>query len=240
MRKRCGFDLLFSHVAHQTKIDKILRAVFPSDWKASLSLVYFNLAEPDLPMYRFSRFDRNNLHPYSQNVHKDMITALLRLVDEEARSITFERLREANSSKRATLLALDTTSITALGELLYRASRGFSKEGIRDEDQIEMLTVYDLNSGIPIYYRTLEGKIADVSTLENTAKDLSRDGIDPKKSVFVLDRGFYSDENVRRMLKARYKFVCAIDIKQNRFVNDAVLRTGLSVQRADNFIEDRI
>lgn len=239
MRKRCGFELLFSHVAHQTKIDKILRAIFPSDWKALLSVVYFNLAEPDLPMYRFSRFDRNNLHPYGQNVHKDMITALLRLVDEDSRSITFERLRDANSSKNATLLALDSTSIAALGELLYRASRGFSKEGIRDEDQIEMLTVYDLNSRIPIYYRTLEGKISDVSTLENTAKDLSRDGIDPKKSIFVLDRGFYSDENVRKMLKARYKFVCAVDIKKNSFVSDAVLATGLSVQRADNFVEDR-
>lgn len=239
VRKRCGFDLLFSHVAHQTKIDKILRALFPTEWKALLSVVYFNLAEPDLPMYRFSRFDRNNLHPYGQNVHKDMITGLLRLVDEDARSHTFERLREANSSKRATLLALDSTSIAALGELLYRASRGFSKEGIRDEDQIEMLTVYDLNSKIPIYYRTLEGKIADISTLANTAKDLSCDGIDPKKSVFVLDRAFYSDENVRKILKARYKFVCAIDLKKHSFVTDAVLATGLSVQRADNFIEER-
>lgn len=239
VRKRCGFDLLFSHVAHQTKIDKILRAIFPSDWKALLSVVYFNLAEPELPMYRFSRFDRNNLHPYGQNVHKDMITGLLRLVDEDARSHTFERLREANSSKNATLLALDSTSIAALGELLYRASRGFSKEGIWDEDQIEMLTVYDLNSRIPIYYRTLEGKIADISTLENTAKDLSRDGIDPKKSVFVLDRAFYSDENVRTMLKGCYKFVCAVDIKKNTFVTDAVLSVGLSIRCADNFIEDR-
>jgi len=70
VRKRCGFDLLFSQAARLTHVDRILRAVFPFDWKAFLSLVFFNLAEPCLPMYRFNRFDRNNLHPYGQNVHK--------------------------------------------------------------------------------------------------------------------------------------------------------------------------
>lgn len=239
VRKRCGFDLLFTHAAHQTNVDRILRAIFPTAWKAMLSVVYFNLAEPDLPMYRFKRFDRNNLHPFGQNVHKDMITELLRMVDEQARSNTFELLRKANSTQRSMLLALDSTSIAALGELLYRASRGYSKEGIRGEDQLEMLSVYDLNTHIPVYYRTLEGKIADVSTLENTTKDLTRDGIDPKRVVFVLDRAYYSDANVRSMLKSRYKFVCAIDIGANSFVMDAVLSVGSSVQCADNHIQDK-
>lgn len=239
VRKRCGFDLLFSHAARQTHVDKILRTVFPSDWKAFLSLVFFNLAEPDLPMYRFSRFDRNNLHPHGQNVHKDMITGLLRLVDEQSRSFTFEMLRKVNSREGARLLALDSTSIAALGELLYRASRGYSKEGLRDEEQVELLTVYDLRTRIPVYYRTLEGKIADVVTLENTVHDLERDGMEPKQVVFVMDRGYYSDTNVRHLLKARYKFVCAVDIRRHAFVNEWVLSRGPSVLCADNYIQDK-
>lgn len=239
VRKRCGFDLLFSHAARQTQVDKILRAVFPGAWKALLSLVYFNLAEPELPMYRFKRFDRNNLHPYGQDVHMDMITGLLRMVDEQARSTTFEMLRKANSTQGARLLALDSTSIAALGELLYRASRGYSKEGLRDEEQLELLTVYDLDNRIPVYYRTLEGKIADVSTLENTARDLSRDGMDPRLVVFVMDRGYYSDANVRQLLKARYKFVYAVDIRCNAFATEAVRSAGPSVQCTDNYIQDK-
>jgi hypothetical protein len=31
IRKRCGFDLLFSQAARQTHVDRILRAVFPFD-----------------------------------------------------------------------------------------------------------------------------------------------------------------------------------------------------------------
>jgi hypothetical protein len=57
------------------------------------------------------------------------------MVDEQSRSVTFEMLRKANSSQGARLLALDSTSTAALGELLYRASRGYSKEGLRDEEQ---------------------------------------------------------------------------------------------------------
>lgn len=239
VRKRCGFDLLFSQAARQTHVDRILRVVFPFDWKALLSLVFFNLAEPCLPMYRFNRFDRNNLHPYGQNVHKDKITELLRLVDEQARSSTFEMLRKANSKEGARLLALDSTSIAALGELLYRASRGYSKEGLRDEEQLELLTVYDLRTRIPVYYRTLEGKIADVATLENTAGDLKRDGMEPKHVVFVMDRGYYSDINVRHLLKARYKFVCAVDIRRHLFVNECVRLNGSSILCADNYIQDK-
>lgn len=37
VRKRCGFDLLFSHAARRTHVDRILRSVFPSDWTAPRS-----------------------------------------------------------------------------------------------------------------------------------------------------------------------------------------------------------
>ncbi len=239
VRKRCGFDLLFSRASHATGVDRILRAVFPTAYKAFLSLVFFTLAEPDLPMYRFGRFDRNNLHPFGSLVNKDMITELLRMVDEQARSVTFSMLREANSHEGGRLLALDSTSIAALGELLQRASRGYSKEGIRDEDQLELLAVYDLETHIPIYYRVLEGKIADVTTVKNTASDLKRDGIDPKEVIFVMDRGYYSEANIRGLLKQRYHFVCALDIKKHSFVTEKIRTHGKSIVLTENYLQSK-
>jgi hypothetical protein len=239
VRKRCGFELLFTRAASATGVDHILRLVFPTAYKAFLSLLFFNLAEPHLPMYRFRRFDRNNLHPFGTLVNKDMVTELLRMVDEQSRSVTFTMLREKNSTEGGRLLALDSTSIAALGELLQRASRGYSKEGIRNAEQLELLAVYDLETHIPIYYRSLEGKIADVTTVRNTAADLTRDGMNPKDVIFVMDRGYYSDANIRGLLKQRYHFVCALDIKKNNFATEAIRTHGKSILSIENYLQDR-
>jgi transposase len=51
-------------------------------------------------------------------------------------------------------------------------------------------------SRLSAYFRRFPGFISDVSTLKTTVKALGY--LDQKRLTFILDRGFYSESEVRR------------------------------------------
>ena len=58
---------------------------------------------------------------------------------------------------------------------------------------------------MPMYFRMLPGNISDVSLIPNLLKDV--DFLNMEKLKLVLDRGFYSENNVNAMMKYHHKFL---------------------------------
>jgi transposase len=58
---------------------------------------------------------------------------------------------------------------------------------------------------LPLYFRKTPGNISDVSTIKNLIKDI--DYISNKKISLIMDRGFYSKQNVEEMIKNSFKFI---------------------------------
>ncbi|MDW7657627.1 MAG: transposase [Bacillota bacterium] len=71
------------------------------------------------------------------------------------------------------------------------AVKGY-KFGKIGEPQINLLMAYDINTGIPLLSRIYEG----ASTDKVSVKDLTRQ-VELKNMLFVIDRGFYSAENLK-------------------------------------------
>jgi transposase len=71
------------------------------------------------------------------------------------------------------------------------AVKGY-KFGKIGEPQINLLMAYDINTGIPLLARIYEG----ASTDKVSVKDLTRQ-VELKNMLFVIDRGFYSAENLK-------------------------------------------
>ena len=119
---------------------------------------------------------------------------------------------------------MDSTSFTYFGRNLADARRGRNKEH-DPADQINVLAVYDLNDGQPVYYRKMPGNIPDTRTVRTTLKELKKDGFD--HLCLVFDRGYVSDEVLEMLVKARCRFVM-MGRKSDRQVQKAIgsLRNG--------------
>lgn len=63
-------------------------------------------------------------------------------------------------------------------------------------------------SGLPAYYRRMPGNISDVVTLKTTIGALRFLG--QTKLQFVLDQGFYSEDNVDTLFEKEYLFVLMV------------------------------
>ena len=67
---------------------------------------------------------------------------------------------------------------------------------------------YGEECGLPLYYRIYPGSISDKAHLKYMAA--SNGLIDNRKTSFVMDRGFYSGENLRYLTEQGCRFVIAL------------------------------
>jgi hypothetical protein len=111
------------------------------------------------------------------------------------------------ASGRPAALIYDITSISTYARDLELAEYGYNRDG-ESLPQINLALVSDSRRGRPLWYRPLPGSIPDVSTLKLTGKLLNDLGLE--RFSYSLDRGFYSQANVRDMLKESIGFTLGV------------------------------
>lgn len=81
----------------------------------------------------------------------------------------------------------------------------------RDKEKLPQINIgmyYGEECGLPLYYRIYPGSISDKAHLKYMAA--SNGLIDNRKTRFVMDRGFYSGENLRYLTEQGCRFVIAL------------------------------
>ena len=91
-----------------------------------------------------------------------------------------------------------------LQETLSQVQYGKNKEDDK-LPQLNLLLVFGEKSGLPFYYRKLAGNIPDSKTVKHLLEDLDILGF--HKTKFVMDRGFYSEDNINGLYKEHIKFL---------------------------------
>ncbi len=217
IRKFRGLSLLLSTISNQIGVTKDLEKLFGDAASSMLSLAFYLVSQPDTPLYRFSAWDRTHVHPYGKNISSPRSSELFVSIDEDAIQ-QFLSLRIKRSVGVSGWLAVDSTSVSSYSQALRLVAPGRNKE--HDKlDQINLLMVFDQDTDIPVFYRKTRGNITDVTTVTNTLHDLQ--GIGIHHAALVLDRGFYSKDNVIEMLKKRYAFTLGTKVSLV-FVKDAI------------------
>lgn len=229
-RKFKGTDLLLSTICNSLKLRLDIDYVFGERSTALLSLVYYLVANPEAPLYRFSQWARLRYHPYGSDLPSPRSSELLGSITEDEIQ-RFLNLRIQRAAGTSGWLAVDATSISSYSQALSFVARGHNKEHNRLE-QVNLLMVFDQDSDVPVFYRTLRGNIPDVSTVEATLQDLRGVGIEG--ASLVLDRGFYSEDNVKALLKKRYSFTLGTK-NSLLFVKEAIDRCREAMLSLDSY-----
>jgi transposase len=204
MRTFYGATYLLDEIGRKTGLEQDLKACFPNDYKAILSLAYYLVLESQNPMYRFGRWSRTHKHPFGKNIPSQRSSELFGRISEADKMTFFQRQSKRRLEKE--YLAYDTTSISSYSQSLKQVRYGKNKE----QDllpQINLALLFGEKSGLPVYYRKLAGNIPDVKTLQNLIKDL--EFLEIEKLNLVMDRGFYSEPDINLLYKHHHKFLIA-------------------------------
>ncbi len=111
------------------------------------------------------------------------------------------------ANQQKDLYAMDIISVSSYSEFINFVRWGYNRDK-EDLPQINPLMLTGVNTHMPVYYRVLPGSIKDVNTLEDSLANISV--LDDSQYHFVMDKGFYSENNLDAMYGSNKKFLIGV------------------------------
>lgn len=200
----CGVSSLLDKVCADIGLGHILKRSFPNDWDAILTCAYYLVSE-GRALSRAEKWSRQAVTPYGTVLADQRISELLIRITPELVQGFFSAWLEHNSCDR--YYCMDITSVSSYSEMNEFVSYGYN----RDKEklpQVNLLMVSGHTSRLPLFFRAMPGSIHDVSTMEESLKRF--DLVDAKRLHMVMDKGFYSEDNVDAMYRRHMRFLVGV------------------------------
>jgi len=197
-----GATYLFDAIGEKLGIVKDIKGCFPESYKQILSIAYYLVMEDRNPLSRFPKWATTHTHPFGSNIPSQRSSELFASISEDAKQKFF--LLQGKRRLEKEYLAYDTTSISSYSKSLKQVRYGLNK----DHDplpQINLALLFGEESRLPVYFRKLPGNIPDVKTIQKLLSDI--DFLQLDKVKLVMDRGFYSEDNINALYHKHYKFL---------------------------------
>ena len=227
-RQFMGASYLLDQIGKETGVEADLKQCFPQDYKQILSLAYYLIMEENNSLSRFSHWHRLHRHPYGKDIASQRSSELFQSITEEQRMSFFMRQGKRRIEKE--YWAFDTTSISSYSDTLKQVKSGNNKEGDR-LPQFNLALLFGEESGLPFYYRKLPGNISDVKTIKQLMQEFDVMGY--QKVNVVLDRGFYSQENINWLYQWHQKFLIGVRLNLS-YVKEVLEKERENLERWSN------
>jgi len=117
---------------------------------------------------------------------------------------------------KSTTLIYDITSTYFYATKLPKARRGYNRDD-NSLPQINIALVATKKKGLPVLFRTYEGNITDVKTIEQLIVDIKR--LDFKIDAIVIDRGMTSKKNLVKIAGNKLKIIAGVPLTSNEAKN---------------------
>lgn len=204
---RIGTWIVIRKIVNDYKLSEILGRYLPAkDVGLFLDLAAYSIIEEDnraqhYPAYAYS----HPLFSEGMKIYSDSkVSEFLNTMDENT-SVMFQNDWNAERNHRERIyFSYDSTSkICGAGDLRI-VEVGHSKENV-ETDIFNYAIAYDSKNREPLFYEIYPGSINDMSQFQCTVDKAL--GYGYKKIGFVLDRGYFSKDNIYHLENSGYSFV---------------------------------
>lgn len=198
-----GAGYFVCQLIKQIKLAEGLKVEFPEVYEEILALASYKLLEGE-SIYLYRQWAESSYLPAKLHLSSQRISELFSYLGESESKIErfFSRWIDIHSPHKS--IMFDITSISSYSEGIEYVEYGHNRDGDKLE-QINLGLIVSEPLRIPLLFRVYPGSINDVVTLKNVAKAVKEYGLE--LSYFILDRGFYSQANIKEMSKLGLKFV---------------------------------
>ena len=198
-----GDFYLMDRIARDIGLSRVLSNVYGEMGDEILMLAIY-MALTGQALYRCDGWQRETLTGRDGKLTSQRCSRVLKSLDETRRMDFFRAW--ASVRQQHEYLAYDVTSVSSYSRGNELVEHGYNRDG-EDMAQINLGMYYGEESGLPIFYCTYKGSIVDKSHLPYMMQYNERLGI--KDVCFVMDRGFFSESNVRWMAH-KHRFIIGI------------------------------
>jgi transposase len=199
-----GTHLLLDKICKDTGLLALLKIIFPDKYKEILSIVYY-IAHKGNPLYRIEGWSMRHKHPYDDYISSQRISELLReITDDDHQNFLNQWIKIVQAKE---YLCYDITSISSYSKSNSLIRKGYNRDK-ESLEQLKLALLYGQESMMPAYYRKLPGNLNDVKTLKQSTQFFKILGLG--KINMVLDKGFYSKNNLTDLLSLKQNFILSV------------------------------
>lgn len=203
--KSIGNYKAFSGVAKRIGLEKTVREVFGEKSDAILTVAHYMMNEGNV-MYYLPDWQDENISYSKENITNADVSRLFASITDIERKAFFNNWMRKKSTDE--YIAYDVTSFSSYGKGMESLEWGYNrdKEKLR---QINFGMYFGEESKIPLYYRIYPGSIPDKAHLPYMMSE-TEVFLRHKRLKFVMDRGFYSTDNLKVITEKGYTFIIAL------------------------------
>jgi len=199
-----GNHFLLDHVLKKYDVESTLKYAFPEEFKEIATLAKYMVCEGNVYYYCEDWCDKT-FTGLSNGISSQRASGICKAIQYEKKNKFFQRWIYAR--EREEYLAYDVTSISSYSTGNDQVEWGYN----RDEEklpQINLGMIFGETTKIPVYYSIYPGSIPDKSYLDYMLRDTKEIGI--KCSKFVMDKGFFTESNIKKLAKETLRFIVSV------------------------------
>ena len=193
-------------IAKDLELEKILSEVLPNNevWPV-LTLAMNYVTHPRALTHIQSWYEGTALfeeHP-DLPLSSQSLSRMLSRIGEGSANLSFTRELIKQTATSSSLI-YDITSLSSYSKNIDLLEYGYNRDAL-NLPQVNLSLIVDKDLGIPVMYDLYPGSIVDVSTLKNTIKKISSQGI--HNYTLIMDRGFFSTANIEELVSSNLSFI---------------------------------
>jgi hypothetical protein len=228
-----GLFYFLKYCVEKTGLLEILKESFPRHWGELCMTSFYLIAQEKPLMYLEDWIGSTESFPVG-NMNSQRISELLSAFGQRERNGFYTRWATQNSSKE--YLALDITSISSYSDLIPDCEMGYNRDG-ENLPQINLCLLFGEERQLPVYQSLYSGSLMDSATFKTTIGEMKAVS-GGKKLILVMDKGFYSEKNIKTLLREEPsdEFFIAVPFTVS-YARELVEKERVGIDRAANIVK---
>lgn len=229
--KTYGTFALVDAIAETIGLKEVLMKTMGTHYENIMNLAFYDLCEHK-PMYLYEYFAEENKCFSDIGMSSQQISDFIHNISDEMKNDFFTQWSKLTCENEC--VAYDITSISSYSKLNEWVEYGYNRDG-EDLPQINLGMLFGETSQLPIFFTIHQGGIKDVQTLNNMLK--KAEFLNLKNMKFVMDKGFYSKDNIENMLAGNRQTEFSIGVPfSTNLAKDAVSTASPTILSHENAI----
>lgn len=227
---RIGSYIVIRYVLNEYKLPKLLERWFPKDIGLLMDLVSYLIVDEENAGQYYPDFAF--CHPlFSEGMRIYSDSKISRFFSSVTREQTIGFLDDWNrrrDHKQRIYISYDSSNKNCQAGDIDLIEYGKAKDH-KGVPIFNLAVAFDKTNRIPLFYEEYPGSITDVSQFIHMVDKVSEYGY--RKVGFILDRGYFSKDNIRYMEEGKYAFV--IMVKGRKALVSSLVEENLGTFETD-------
>jgi transposase len=241
--RSCGVTYAVDGLLNEMGLIEVMKRKFPKHADQIIALAEYMLCEGNVMSYYEDWHDEVHPHGNARLGSAD-ISRIFQSVDYKSRMDFFRTWIYAR--KQSECITYDVISVSSYSKGIESLEWGYNRDK-ESLPQLNFAMYYGQQSMLPLYYCVYPGSVPDKTHLEYMLRDNELIGF--KGTKYVMDRGFFTADNLRYMTEAGARFIISvpnsslfarelIDKYRSQIVNRSECRLGKNLPYVKDVIRE--